>query len=146
MKTRIALSIILLVIAGCSDDSASSPDTNSYTGIWVPYEINYSDGTSYTGPFRAMSIFGVYAESLHLKDDNTYVPIIWTSGDDYDIKEDDKGKYSINGSTIALSEGSWDMIFTITKYSDEELWLTYTEDIPLLGGTNTQYKLKRKIK
>jgi len=138
---------ILLLVAACSkDDSKKSPQGYELLiGIWVPYEIDYASGDVYTGPFKSMSIFGVYAESIKFNSDSTYVPIVWTDKSNFETQESDSGKIQVqqSGKQIMLVEGSWDMQFDITKSTTDELWLTYTGNIPLLGGNGTVFKLRK---
>lgn len=148
MKNPSILFVILLLILSCSSEPAKTVDFKEYTGIWVPYEIIHTDKTIEHGPFMSRSIFAVYAESLQLKSDNTYTPVIWQDKDHYSFKIEDAGKfeYVMGKEQLLLTEGAWNMSFKITKYGDDDLLLTYTGDFPLLGGVNTQYKFKREVK
>lgn len=147
-KIKAIFSLAILLMLGCSDKSISPGDFNQYSGIWVPYEIRYADGRIHTGPFINMSIFGVYAESVHLNEDKTYTPVIWQDADNYDYISNDEGniEYASYGTKLFFTEGAWNMEFEITKYENDDLWLTYAGGPPLLGDAQTLYKLKREIK
>lgn len=127
-------------------ESVSTIEFKEYTGIWVPYEITYADGSVWQGPFAFMSVFGAYAESIQLNADLSYVPLAWTDADTQMFKEEESGHFTFMtyDNKLLLTGGAWDMEFEITKYEGDELWLTYTGDIPLLGGAQTRYKLKRE--
>lgn len=144
----IAICFLTLLVAGCSKDDPEK-STGGYellVGKWVPYEIDYASGNVYTGPFPSMSIFGVYAESIQFNSDSTYVPVIWTDNSNFQTKDSDSGTVQFNyaDSKLRLVDGTWDMDFTLTKWTTDELWLNYTGSIPLLGGANTVYKLRKK--
>lgn len=147
MKPITLFSIAFLLMVGCADDPESpSFDENQYVGIWVPFEVIYQDGTVDQGPFTNRNIFGVYDESLQLKEDNVYAPVNWIDENNYLISPEEGGKFVASTSRLLLSEGSWDMEFEIVEFGNEELWLMYLGELPLLGGPQTLYKLKRNIK
>ena len=136
---------------GCSQESSEPKfDFINYSGIWVPYEIKFQDGTVRDGPFHANSIFGVYAESVHLKEDKTFVPIAWENADRYVIKTEEAGKFEYNKSnnTLNFKEGRWNMQFEILNYSEDELHMKNIGE-ENIAGTDFDYaefKLKREAK
>jgi hypothetical protein len=134
---------------GCSDESATSTkDFKKYNGIWVPYEIIDENGTISKGPFTNSTIFGIYAESVQMQEDKTYVPVIWTDKDNYNLKTVDRGnfEYSPNETKLFFKSGSMDLEFVIIKYNDDDLWLRYVGELSILGGSQAQYRLKRELK
>jgi hypothetical protein len=121
-------------------------DVKLFNGLWAPYEIKYSDGTIRSGPFTSMSIFGVYAESIKFTDDNGYIPVIWADINNFGLKTTESGTFKIRGETkLLLTGGAWNMEFEITKLSNDEMWLSYIGEVPILGTPKTLYKLKREI-
>lgn len=147
MKVRMLFSVFILLIVGCTNDPVSpSFNEKQYLGIWIPFEIIYQDGTVDQGPFNSKSIFGVYDESVELKEDKTYTPLFWIDETKYQTSPEEAGKFVINASRLLLTEGAWEMEFEIVKLSEEELWVKYLGVSPLLGGPQTLYKLKRNIK
>lgn len=61
MKMIITFCVLALLVLGCSDNPKPSIDAKAISGIWVPYEIRYTDGTIDYGPFTGRSVFGAYA-------------------------------------------------------------------------------------
>jgi hypothetical protein len=150
MKIMIMLCVLASIVLSCSDDSEPSIDVKAISGIWVPYEVKYTDLTIEHGPFTARSMFGAYAESVQLNNDKTFVPVIWTDKDNYVLKTDEGGslEYVSKGGRLFFTNGAWDMEFKITKYGNDELWLTYKggeEGLSLLGDVRTQYRFRREI-
>ena len=150
MKIVITFFTLTLFVLACSDDSDSLIDMKAISGIWVPYEIRHTDGTIEYGPFTARSVFGAYDESVQLNSDKTFVPVWWINKDEYGLSTGESGKleYSIYGRLLLFTGGSWEMEFEITKYGEDELWLTYKggeEWNSLLGDVETQYRLRREV-
>jgi hypothetical protein len=144
MKTLPIFCLMASFTLGCSDDPELFIDVQTLSGIWVPYEVKYADGTMYTGTFTAMSIFGNYAESVQLNEDETFVPLIWLDKDNYTFKIDESGsfEYASQGHRLFFTDGAWDIEFHITKYNKDQLWLIYTGDVALQGA---EFRFKRVI-
>jgi hypothetical protein len=140
MKLQRLAAVLLLFLSGCSDDENSPARLafTDYSGIWVPYEIQDSTGEKQQGPFTANSGFGVYAESVLLNNDGTYVPVTWFDRNTYTLKTEEAGNFEFNptNNKLILTGGVWDLEFEIVHYSDDLLWLSSDGFI---------YRMKREI-
>ena len=139
------LSILFLAL-GCSKESVE-PDFNDLIGIWSPYQIVLGDGTvdNVIGPGR--SVFGAYAESIQLKKDRTFVPLIWESSSKYTIKETEGGviDFTAGEKRFMLTGGTWQMDFEIIKQNKDTLGLKAINKIIMPGGVyNSKYFLVRR--
>ncbi|MFZ6014427.1 MAG: hypothetical protein ACOYXT_29075 [Bacteroidota bacterium] len=137
MRAKPYLLLLIILISSCSDDLTEDKfDSKELTGIWVPFEIIHN-GIVETGPFTSSSIFGVYAESLKLDDNNKYYPVSWTNKDEYVVKFNEIGDYEFvkSNNNLLLTSGPWDMEFTVIKMTSAEVWIS--SDFGL-------YKLKRE--
>jgi hypothetical protein len=109
-------------------------DYEKAAGIWVPYEIINGDGSIVNGPFFASSVFGVYAESVQLNKDKTFIPVAWQSKTNFILKSTEKGTYvhqPLNQKIIF--DGIFHMESQIIKFYNDELWLDF-------GGAIYKYK------
>jgi hypothetical protein len=103
MKPIVLLVILFSLVTSCTERHVGPQfEFKEYAGIWVPYEIIYEDGTNETGPFSARTIFGVYAESIQLKVDKTYTPVIWYSKDQYSSKMEDAGVFEFSTGRMSF--------------------------------------------
>jgi hypothetical protein len=104
---------------------SSGFDYNETTGIWVPYQFIYADGSTSNGPFTSGTIFGVYAESVQLNDDHTFIPVIWQDRNNYTLKQDEKGTFNYNSATKELIfDNIFHTVFSLTRFEKDELWLS----------------------
>ncbi len=141
---RLLIFALVVAFSACSSDEPNASIPADLTGIWATYEAVYTDG-SVRNVTTGESIFGVYAESIQIKNNGLYVPVIWKDATRYDFKKTDKGKLEQADDKLLLKEGVWNMEFSIIHHKDNELWLEYLGDIPLLGGPGTIYKLTREL-
>jgi hypothetical protein len=149
MKVKKLVCLCLVCVAACIDEIEPFPaEFNDYAGIWVPYQMIYPDGTTFTGPFTNATIFGIYAESVELHQGNTYTPVIWTNSDTYSLKENEAGniEYRANGKRLIFTGGAIELEFEVTSYYGDELTLQYMGTLSILGGSQATYFLKREIK
>lgn len=137
-KSLILLTIPLLLTCSDNESNNNGLDSKEIAGIWVPFEISYSDGTIHNGPFTSSSIFGVYAESVQLNLDKTYYPVSWIDENHYLVKTEEAGDFEFNQNDKQLSfkSGPWDIEFRVIKITGSELWIS-SEDV--------QYKLRREL-
>jgi hypothetical protein len=87
--------MLLSAVTSCKK-SDMEPVAFSYenaVGVWVPYEIILEDGRIQVGPFTSSTHFGVYAESVQLNKDQSFIPVIWKTSTNYLLKNDEKGTY-----------------------------------------------------
>jgi hypothetical protein len=129
---------VLSFFDSCKKDSHEiTPfDYERAAGIWVPYEITYQDGTVDSGPFTASSIFGVYAESVQLNRDRTFIPVIWVNKDTFGLKTAESGNFEYSpDNKLVFTEGLFDLEWAIAKFKDDDLWLRIYEVL---------YKFKRQ--
>jgi hypothetical protein len=149
MKIKASFFFAILLLPGCSDEPVTpTVDFKQYSGIWVPYEITDGNGIISQGPFTSSTIFGVYAESIQLNADKTYVPVIWTDEENYFFKTEERGyvEYSSNEDKLFLKGGPVDLEFEIIRFNNDDLWLKYVGEFFILGGPQAQYKFKRELK
>jgi hypothetical protein len=135
---------ITIALSACADDESKPIISTDLAGIWVNHEVESANGeVREVSP--AESVFGVYAESIQVKGNGVYVPVIWYSVDNYDFKKDDKGELVQKGNTLILTKGSWDMKFIILRLEGDDLWIKRTDEndtsIPERGII---FKLKRE--
>ena len=76
----ICFGTVIFFLNSCKKDSHEvipAFDYKQAAGIWVPYELIDELGTLHNGPFTSNSLFGIYAESVQLNKDQTFIPIVW---------------------------------------------------------------------
>ena len=96
-------------------------------GIWVPYEYRQGDTLVFPGPFTTMGIFGAYSESVELKADKTFVPVIWFSASNIVKSEMEGGPAEYNKATKQLLLANpFGHKFTVKKFEGNQLWLDVT--------------------
>ncbi len=135
---------ILLLFACKSKDPEPISDFKDYEGIWVPYELIYTEGTVSTGPFYANSFFGVYAESILFQANRQFVPVSWLNEAENQLKTDEAGSFDYYPiEKRIVFKGLWEFEAKIVKYSEDELWLKLTKPAQLQSFIDV-YKLKRK--
>jgi hypothetical protein len=113
-------------------------DYEKAAGIWVPYQIVYENGSIENGPFTFSNVFGVYAESVQLNKDKTFIPVQWQSKTNFTLKQTEKGTYQYAplGQKL-IFDGLFHIEYTIAKFSNNELWLE--------SGAVVRYKYKREL-
>lgn len=112
-------------------------DYEKAAGIWVPYEVRNGDGSIANGPFSFGSIFGVYAESVQLNKDKTFIPVQWQGKTNFDLKLTEEGTYQyVSFGQKLIFDGVFKIDSKIAKFSNNELWLDFTGVI---------YKFKREL-
>jgi hypothetical protein len=134
---KIMILICGLVIVGCKD-STIAPQEFSFegaAGIWVPFELIHNDGAIQSGSFNANSFFGVYAESFKLSEDQTFIPVIWSSNTNFQLKEDETGTCTLSGNRLVFN-GIWELDFELIKFESNELWLK---------RMNTLHKFRKEL-
>jgi hypothetical protein len=90
----------------------------------VPYEYRQGDTFSVAGPFTYMTIFGAYCESVELKTDKSYVPVIWVSSTNIIKRELEGGSAEYNKSTKELKFANpFNFKFIVKKFEGDQLWL-----------------------
>jgi hypothetical protein len=129
MKPRLlfsALAAILLLFEGCKKNDAPNElfiARDRLAGFWVPYEV-IENGTTLRGPFTLSSYFGVYAESVIILEDNTFVPVTFMDAADKRLKMDEMGIYDFYPLQRKLEmSGVWQMHLYVDKLTDDEMWL-----------------------
>lgn len=140
---RFPIFALLIACFACSSDEPGKFISKDLTGIWVNYEQENINGDVRTVS-PGESVFGVYAESIQIKHNGIYVPVIWQAADDYFVKKEDKGKLEQSGNKLTLTEGSWRMELTIVKQEGNELWLESTADVFMPAPKGTVIRLSRK--
>jgi hypothetical protein len=75
----LCFSVLISSFESCKKNRPESIifDYEKAAGIWVPYQIILEDGSIQNGPFNNSTVFGVYAESVQLNKDGTFIPVIW---------------------------------------------------------------------
>ncbi len=91
-------------------------------GIWVPFEMINADGTIITGSFIANSFLGVYAESFKLNEDQTFIPVMWSTSTNFQLKADEAGTCNFSGNRLVFN-GNREIDFELVKFENNELWL-----------------------
>lgn len=135
---------LAIVLASCGDDESNPIISTDLVGIWVNLEVESADG-NIRSIVPAESVFGIYAESIQIKETGVYVPVIWYSADNYNIKKDDKGKFAQEGNTLILTGGPYHMKFNILKFEGDDLWIKRTdEDDTTIPERGVIFKLKRE--
>jgi hypothetical protein len=121
----------LITIAGCKHDPSEVQVTDSpgfdfkkAVGIWVPYEYVIDDTMVVPGPFTAMSIFGAYAESVEIKEDNTFAPTIWFDSSNIIKKEDEGGPVFYNKTANELHfDNPFHFRGLVRKFDGKYMWI-----------------------
>ncbi|MEO1050900.1 MAG: hypothetical protein AAFX87_09740, partial [Bacteroidota bacterium] len=158
------LTLVALLLANISygQDKLSNDvpaELEKIAGLWVTYEIVDEDGDIDKGlewrkknPFQSKSIFASFCESMLLRKDGVYVPMLW-NGKKGKVSQDKlmcDGKsskcghitYSPDTNMLIFTGGDWPMKFSIIKYDNKELWIKGLEDNYEVLGKST-LKLKK---
>lgn len=135
MKILILFFLSCLLIS-CSDAVTQQPfDFEKAEGIWVPFEIEYEDGTIFTEELAIFDIFAPYAGCFKLNADQTYSPLLWSEGVDYSkLMGSGICTYSVSTKKMTFS-GDWVIEFDLIKFKKNELWLKNSSNL---------YKFERK--
>jgi hypothetical protein len=127
MKTITSLFIALTlawILGGCKKEQSKVLDTASVSGLWVPYEFVNTTGSLDSGPFSGSSLFGVYAESVKINADGSFIPVLWSDSVNYQLKDDERGTFEIISSrNEIIFQGIWRLEFELTRFDRNELWL-----------------------
>lgn len=136
----LCFSVLISSFQSCKKNRPESItfDYEKAAGIWVPCEVRNGDGSIANGPFFASTIFGVYAESVKLNKDGTFIPIQWQSKTNFTLKATEKGTYQYLPLTKKLIfDGVFHDEYIIAEFSNDELWLE--------SGPVVRYKYKREL-
>ena len=118
--------VLLASVLSCKKENASektSFDFEKMAGIWVPYQAVAADGTIDNGPFTALSLFAVYAESVQINKDQSFVPVTWMDANNFVLKDQDKGTITYScGARKLFFKNTSELEFTLIK-DEGELWL-----------------------
>ena len=128
---QLLFSIALLSLVACKHDPSEVQiteqpffDLNKAIGIWVPYEYILNDTLLVTGPFTTMSIFGAYDESVEIRADKTFVPVIWFSNTNIIKSETEGGPVLYNATTNELHfDNALHLKGIIRKFDGKQLWI-----------------------
>ena len=117
---------VFLVISGCKKDNPKTTYNFNYElaeGKWVLYEITSDTGSIQSGPFTSNSIFGVYAESVQLNKDKTYIPMSWVDKNNFTLKTDEAGNFEYSANNKLRFYGTFNLEWELNKFQGDELWL-----------------------
>jgi hypothetical protein len=121
-----SLAAITLLFSGCKKEDTPNElfvSSERLVGFWVPYE-EITNGTVIPGPFTAASFFGVYAESVMILEDNTYIPVTVIDVADKQPRFNEMGIYDFYPLQKRLDmRGLWQVISRVEKLTDDEMWL-----------------------
>lgn len=121
----ITLILIAFIFFSCQGQENVVTEIFSFEqakGIWVPFEIRDADGSVQSGSFTSNSFFGVYAESFKLNEDQTFIPVVWSTNTNFLLKEDEKGTCKFFDNRLVFN-GTWELDFELIKFENNELWL-----------------------
>jgi hypothetical protein len=129
--SAICLSVVISFLGSCKKDTHEEIKTFDYekaAGIWVPYEIIQPGGTIDRGEFTANSFFGSYDESVQLKKDQTFIPIIWYNKDNFFLDTAKTSSYEyLPGNKLIFngdySSGDLTFEYELIKFEGDDLWL-----------------------
>ena len=133
--------LMISLLAGCKKDAHKSVEGFDYehaAGLWVPYEVTDELGTVHPGPFTANTLFGIYAESVHLKIDKTFIPASWIDKDHVTFKTEEAGTFqSLPGKKLRF-QGIIEFECEVIKFEGDDLWLKMS------STSGELYKFKRQ--
>lgn len=121
--------IVISFLDGCKKNVNNPDERFDYeraAGLWVPYEVTDELGTVYPGPFTANNLFGSYAESVQLKSDKTFVPVIWFDKNNITFKTQEAGTFEYLSGNKLRFKGLWEAEWEIVKFEGDQLWLKLT--------------------
>ena len=123
----ITLILIAFIFFSCQGQENVVTEIFSFeqaTGLWVPYEVNYDNGTIRTEELAMFDLFAPYMGSFKLNKDGSYIPFLWVGIRDYQFNQDHAGVCElISGQLFFNSTDPWKIDFQIIKFENNELWL-----------------------
>jgi hypothetical protein len=148
---KINIFFFALLMISCSKESTVPAfDVKKLSGTWVPYEIVNDNNVVLAGPFTGNSIFGVYDESIRIKENGTYSPAFWRDKDNYQVRSQEGSfEYISKENKLIFKEIksiSWDMEFEFVKITENELWLKSLKKGVAIPTPFALYKLKREMR
>jgi hypothetical protein len=128
MKKSVIILFVFVSILGCTTEKHVEPN-REITGVWVSYELVYTDGSIETGPFTTLGFFGAYSESIQFNHDNTYIPMLWIDEKNYTLSLEEAGNFEYISDTqeLKLTGGAFEYQFEVTKFTSNILWLKSQE-------------------
>jgi hypothetical protein len=115
----------------CKKDSGTPAfDYQRVEGVWVPYE--YIDGSGIYQPLsiQGSSVFGVYAESVKLNTDRTFIPVTWIDSANYTLKLNEQGTYEyLSDRNVFAFNNVRQFEMHVSLIQGQELWLTNNGEI-----------------
>ena len=140
-SATISFALMISLLAGCRKGAHKTVEGFDYehaAGLWVPYEVTDELGTDRPGPFTANTLFGIYAESVHLKIDKTFIPVTWIDKDHVSFKTQETGTFqSLPGKKLRF-QGIIEFECEVIKFEGDDLWLK------MYSTSGRTYKFKKQ--
>jgi len=115
---------MISLFVGCTKNSHKTPETFDYeqaAGIWVPYENTDEAGIIQSGPFTASSLFGIYAESVQLTVDKTFILVSWIDNNTFTLKTAETGTFECSLPNKLQFKGLYQFESDIIKFENDDL-------------------------